>query len=85
MTTFLQLHVNNPHGSEPDEPQNQIGIIGGGGDQRVTRTLHRAPAKASNNPPSSNPNAAQSSSVSRSVSMPKDSRLAGWFRKKKRL
>ena len=75
--------MNNPHGSEPDEPQNQIGIIG---DQRVTRTLHRAPAKASNNPPSSNSNAAgQSSSVSRSVSMPKDSRLAGWFRKKKRL
>ena len=80
MIIFLQLHVNNPHGSEPDEPQNQIGIIG---DQRVTRTLHRAPAKASN-PPSSNSNA-QSSSVSRSVSMPKDSRLAGWFRKKKRL
>ena len=79
--------MNNPHGSsDPDEPQNQIGVIGGlrGGkdDQRATRTLHRAPANKSSGPPSS---ANASSSVSRSVSMPKDSRLAGWFRKKKRL
>lgn len=66
------LHVSAAE-EQQQPPQTEIGMIG---EQRVTRTLHRRPANST--PP------AASNNVSRSVSMPKDTRLAGWFRKKKK-